>query len=132
MKWVYPQFLFALAVLIIPLLIHLFHFKRYKTVYFSSLSFLKSIEQEQRSVRKLKRWLIFAARAFAFTFFVFAFAQPYFSVDDQKEQFPLLRFTWIIPFRCRKLDLKVNCYHKVEKSLGLSLKNLPETRASFS
>lgn len=88
MKWVYPQFLFALAVLIIPLLIHLFHFKRYKTVYFSSLSFLKSIEQEQRSVRKLKRWLIFAARAFAFTFFVFAFAQPYFSGDDQKEQSP--------------------------------------------
>lgn len=77
MKWVYPEFLFALAVLIIPLLIHLFHFKRYKTVFFSSLTFLKSIEQEQRSVRKLKQWIIFACRALAFAFLVFAFAQPY-------------------------------------------------------
>lgn len=85
MKWVYPQFLFALAVLLIPLLIHLFHFKRYKTVYFSSLSFLKSIEQEQRSVRKLKRWLIFACRALAFAFLVFAFAQPYFSDNKPKQ-----------------------------------------------
>ncbi len=77
MKWVYPEFLFALAVILIPLLIHLFHFKRYKTVYFSSLTFLKSVEQEQRSVRKLKQWIIFACRALAFTFLVFAFAQPF-------------------------------------------------------
>lgn len=77
MKWVHPEFIFALAVILIPLLIHLFHFKRYKTVLFSSLTFLKSIEQEQKSVRKLKQWLIFAMRALAFTFIVFAFAQPY-------------------------------------------------------
>ncbi len=77
MKWTYPAFLFALAVIIIPLLIHLFHFKRYKTVYFSSLNFLKTVELEQKSIRKLKKWLIFALRALAFIFLVFAFAQPY-------------------------------------------------------
>lgn len=78
MQWVYPQFLFALAVLLIPLLIHLFHFRRYRTVFFSSLTFLKSVEQNRQSVRKLKYWIIFACRALAFTFLVFAFAQPYF------------------------------------------------------
>lgn len=77
MKWVYPEFLVALAVILIPLLIHLFHFKRYKTVYFSSLIFLKSIEQNQKNTRKLKYWLIFTMRALAFAFLVFAFAQPY-------------------------------------------------------
>ncbi len=82
MKWVYPEFLFALAVIAIPLLIHLFHFKRYKTIFFSSLTFLKSIEQEQRSIRKLKQWLIFACRALAFSFLVFAFAQPYIPLDS--------------------------------------------------
>jgi hypothetical protein len=82
MKWVYPGFLFALAVLLIPLLIHLFHFKRYKTVYFSSLTFLRSVEQNQKNTRKLKYWLIFAARALAFSFLVFAFAQPYFPSDE--------------------------------------------------
>lgn len=77
MKWVYPEFLFALAVILIPLLIHLFHFKRYKTVFFSSLTFLKSVEQNQKNTRKLKYWLIFTTRALAFSFLVFAFAQPY-------------------------------------------------------
>src|SRR6218665_3085960 len=84
MKWVYPEFLFALAVILIPLLIHLFHFKRYKTLYFSSLTFLKSVEQEQRSVRKLKQWIIFACRALAFTFLVFAFAQPFKPLTQSK------------------------------------------------
>jgi len=84
MKWVYPDFLFALAVILIPLLIHLFHFKRYKTVLFSSLTFLKSVEQNQKNTRKLKYWLIFTMRALAFSFLVIAFAQPYIPLKDDK------------------------------------------------
>jgi len=83
MKWVYPEFLFALAVVLIPLLIHLFHFKRYKTVMFSSLTFLKSVEQNQKNTRKLKYWLIFTARALAFIFLVLAFAQPYVPLKNE-------------------------------------------------
>jgi len=83
MKWVNPEFLFALAVVLIPLLIHLFHFKRYKTVLFSSLTFLKSVEQNQKNTRKLKYWLIFTARALAFIFLVFAFAQPYIPLKNE-------------------------------------------------
>jgi len=82
MKWVFPEFLFALAVILIPLLIHLFHFKRYKTVFFSSLTFLKSVEQNQKNTRKLKYWLIFTMRALAFAFLVFAFAQPFVPLKD--------------------------------------------------
>ncbi len=77
MKWVYPEFLYALLVVLIPLFIHLFHFRKYKTVFFSSLIFIKSIEKEQSNVRKLKQWLIFASRALAFICIVLAFAQPY-------------------------------------------------------
>ncbi len=83
MKWVYPEFLFALAVILIPLLIHLFHFKRYKTVFFSSLTFLKSVEQNQKNTRKLKYWLLFTMRALAFAFLVFAFAQPYIPLKNE-------------------------------------------------
>lgn len=86
MKWVYPEFLFALAVILIPLLIHLFHFKRYKTVFFSSLTFLKSVEQNQKNTRKLKYWLIFTARALAFSFLVFAFAQPFISLKEESNK----------------------------------------------
>jgi Aerotolerance regulator N-terminal len=86
MKWVYPEFLFALAVILIPLLIHLFHFKRYKTVFFSSLTFLKSVEQNQKNTRKLKYWLIFTARALTFSFLVFAFAQPFIPLKEESNK----------------------------------------------
>ena len=43
MKFLYPEFLWALTVLAIPILIHLFNFKRYKTLYFSSLNFIKHV-----------------------------------------------------------------------------------------
>lgn len=84
MKWVHPNLLFALAVLLIPLLIHLFHFRKYKTVYFSSLTFIKNIEQEQKNPRKLRHFIILLLRMLAFSFLVIAFAQPY--IPDAQEE----------------------------------------------
>jgi hypothetical protein len=78
MKWVYPEFLFALLVLVVPILIHLFHFRKYKTLYFSSIAFVKSVEQQQKNPRKIKHLLVLIARALAFICLVIAFAQPYF------------------------------------------------------
>jgi hypothetical protein len=82
MKWVYPEFLFALLVLVIPILIHLFHFRKYKTIYFSSIAFVKSVEQQQKNPRKIRHLLILIARALAFTCLVIAFAQPYFPKSE--------------------------------------------------
>ncbi|HZY40254.1 MAG TPA: BatA domain-containing protein, partial [Mucilaginibacter sp.] len=39
MHFLYPAFLFALFTLAIPLLIHLFNFRRYQKVYFSNVQF---------------------------------------------------------------------------------------------
>ena len=44
MSFQYPQFLWALSLVIIPILIHLFNLQRYKTLYFSDLTLLKSIQ----------------------------------------------------------------------------------------
>ncbi|MCC6723197.1 MAG: BatA domain-containing protein, partial [Saprospiraceae bacterium] len=35
MQFLYPGFLFALAALAIPIIIHLFYFRRFKKVYFT-------------------------------------------------------------------------------------------------
>ena len=86
MKWVYPEFLFALLVLVIPILIHLFHFRKYKTIYFSSIAFVKSVEQQQKNPRKIKHLLILISRALAFTCLVIAFAQPYFPHSDANKK----------------------------------------------
>jgi hypothetical protein len=77
MKFAYPEFLFAFLVLLIPIIIHLFNFRKYKTLYFSSLQFLKNVEEQTRSTQKLKHLLVLLARLFAFSCLVLAFAQPY-------------------------------------------------------
>ena len=77
MKFQHPEFLYFLLLLIIPIILHLFNFRKYKKIYFSSILFLKSIQEETRSVQKLKHILILTARALAFTSLIFAFAQPY-------------------------------------------------------
>ena len=77
MNFVYPAFLYAFAVLLIPIVIHLFNFKKYKTLYFSSIQFLKSVNEQTKSTQKLKHYLVLATRLLAFSALILAFAQPY-------------------------------------------------------
>src|ERR1700750_1697005 len=77
MHFLYPAFLFALLSLAIPVLIHLFNFRRYQKVYFSNVQFLKEIQEQQSSRRNLKERLILAARLLALFFLVLAFAKPF-------------------------------------------------------
>ena len=77
MQFVYPAFLFALFALVIPVIIHLFNFRRYHKVYFSNVQFLKEVQEQQASGRNLKERLILASRLLAITFLVLAFARPY-------------------------------------------------------
>jgi hypothetical protein len=79
MHFLYPAFLFALISLAIPILVHLFNFRRYQKVYFSNVQFLKEIQEQQSSRRNLKERLILAARLLALFFLVLAFARPYLS-----------------------------------------------------
>jgi hypothetical protein len=79
MHFLYPAFLFALLSLAIPVLVHLFNFRRYQKVYFSNVQFLKEIQEQQSSRRNIKERLILAARLLALFFLVLAFARPYIS-----------------------------------------------------
>ncbi len=81
MKFVHPEFLWALSAIAIPIIIHLFNFRKYKTLYFSSLTFIKKVDQQTRSTKKLKHLLVLFLRILAITAAVLAFAQPYFPVD---------------------------------------------------
>ncbi|MCC7332090.1 MAG: BatA domain-containing protein [Flavobacteriales bacterium] len=77
MKFVYPEFLFALFAVAIPIIIHLFNFRKYKKIYFSNVSFLHEVKKESQSKSKLKHLLILCSRILAVAFMVFAFAQPF-------------------------------------------------------
>ncbi|TNF45447.1 MAG: hypothetical protein EP310_01570, partial [Bacteroidetes bacterium] len=87
MKFLFPTFLFALFAIAIPIIIHLFSFRQYKTVYFSNVSFLKDIKKESKNKSRLKQLLILIARILTIIFLVFAFAQPYIpTTTDSKKQ----------------------------------------------
>lgn len=76
MTFVHPWLLWGLFLTAIPILIHLFNFRRYKTVYFTNVQFLKEVTEETAVRSKIKHWLVLAARLLAVIFLVLAFAQP--------------------------------------------------------
>ncbi|MDA9262261.1 BatA domain-containing protein [bacterium] len=82
MNFLYPQFLWALLAIAIPIIIHLFNFKRFKKVYFSDLKLLKEVEMETSKKSNLKHLLILLSRILAIAAIVFAFAQPYFTKNN--------------------------------------------------
>ena len=81
MSFLYPSFLFALTALSIPIIVHLFNFRRYKLVYFTNVKLLKDVQQESKSKSTLKRLLILTSRLLAVACLVMAFAQPYIPGD---------------------------------------------------
>jgi hypothetical protein len=85
MSFLYPAFLWSLAVLGIPIIIHLFNFRRYKKIQFTNVRFLQELKEETQSKQKLKHLLILLARCLALAALVFAFAQPYFRKEQQAE-----------------------------------------------
>lgn len=76
MHFLYPVFLSALLVLLIPIAIHLFHFRRYKTVQFSNVKFLRQVESERRNQNRLRHLLVLCSRCLALICLVLAFAIP--------------------------------------------------------
>jgi hypothetical protein len=83
MHFLYPAFLFALLSLAIPVLVHLFNFRKYQKVHFSNVQFLKQIQEQQSSRRNLKERLILAARLLALFFLVLAFTKPYICKNNE-------------------------------------------------
>ncbi len=77
MQFLYPSFLWALLALAIPIIIHLFYFRRFKKVFFTNVRFLKEIKDETSNRNKLKNLLILLSRCLALSALVFAFAQPF-------------------------------------------------------
>lgn len=87
MNFVYPNILYLLLLLIIPIIIHLFNFRRYKKLYFSSLQFIKKVEKETNATKNLRHYIILACRMLAFAALILAFAQPYIPTSNQVKSY---------------------------------------------
>ena len=77
MRFLYPNMLWGLLALLIPIAVHLFNFRRHKLVYFSNIAVLRSIQQENAKTRKLKYLVTLLLRCLFIAALVLAFAFPY-------------------------------------------------------
>ncbi len=77
-----PLFLIGLVAVAIPVVVHLFNFRRYKKVYFSNVERLEQLQSETRKQSTLRQILIMAARILAIVFLVLAFARPVIKKGD--------------------------------------------------
>ncbi|PCH52162.1 MAG: hypothetical protein COC22_04495 [Flavobacteriaceae bacterium] len=87
MQFKHPEILYALLLLIIPILVHLFQLQRFVKVPFTNVKILKTIEKQTRKSARLKKWLILITRLLIFIFLIIAFAQPYFSEYSTNQNF---------------------------------------------
>ena len=65
-----PQILYALLALAIPIIIHLFNFRKHEKVYFSSIRFLEEIKTQNKKKRNIKNLLILISRILALLFLI--------------------------------------------------------------
>ncbi len=75
-----------MATLAIPIILHLFHFRRFKKVYFTNVRFLKEVKEDTSARSKLRNLLVLLMRLLAIAFLVLAFAQPFISRDTEVTQ----------------------------------------------
>ena len=82
MQFKHPELLYALLLLLIPIIVHLFQLRRFQKVDFTNVAFLKSVTIQTRKSSQLKKWLILSTRLLLLAAIILAFAQPYFSKGD--------------------------------------------------
>lgn len=85
-----PLVLWALALTLVPIIIHLFRFRRHKTVFFSDISLLKEVQTASQAKNQLRHWLLLAARVLFVTLLVLAFAEPIIPSESKSESSDLI------------------------------------------
>lgn len=68
--------LWGLTALSVPIIVHLFNFRKHKVIYFPFTSFLSEVKTESQKKSKIRHWIILLLRLLAITAIVMAFAQP--------------------------------------------------------
>ena len=77
MQFKHPELLYALFLLLIPVIVHLFQLRRFKKEAFTNVAFLKYIAIQTRKSSQLKKWLTLLTRLLALAAIILAFAQPF-------------------------------------------------------
>lgn len=123
-----PEILYFLFLLIVPILVHLFQLRRFKTSFFTNVRFLKELAVQTRKSSKIKKRLLLATRLLLLTCVILAFAQPFFEAKGSKnatnEMYIVLDNSFSMQAKGKKGEL-------LKRAVQELLENTPET-AQFS
>jgi hypothetical protein len=84
MEFVNPFVLFGLVAVAIPIIIHLFNFRKFQKVFFTNVRFIEELKQQTQKQAQIKHLLILLMRILAIICLVLAFSQPYIPVSKNE------------------------------------------------
>jgi len=123
MHFKYPEILYSLFLLIIPIIVHLFQLRKFQKEYFTNVKFLKELDIKTRKSFQLKKWLLLCTRLLLLAFIILAFAQPFFKAKDvqgkHNELFVVLDNSYSMQAKGKQGEL-------LKRSIQELLENIPE------
>ncbi|WP_338359178.1 BatA domain-containing protein [Yeosuana marina] len=123
MQFKHPELLYALFFLLIPIIVHLFQFRKFQKEAFTNVSFLKEVTIQTRKSSQLKKWLTLLTRLLILAFLIIAFAQPFFS---KKKTFNTTTETVIYLDNSFSMQAKGNQGDLLKRALQDIITNIPE------
>ncbi len=79
-----PQAFWLLLLLIVPVIIHLFQFRKYKKLLFSNVAFLKQVDDSKKQKRTLKHLLILLSRLLFLFFIILCLTDPFLPANQSR------------------------------------------------
>lgn len=125
MQFRHPEILYFLFLLVIPILVHLFQLRRFRTQYFTNVKFLKELSIQTRKSSRIKKWLLLATRLLLLACVIIAFAQPFFKAKDSKS---ITNELYIILDNSFSMQAKGQKGELLRRAVEDLLQHTPETR----
>ncbi len=124
MQFKYPEILYFLFLLVVPIAVHLFQLRRFKKEYFTNVRFLKTLNIQSRKSSKIKKWLLLTTRMLFLTALILAFSQPFPLSENksktQKELYILLDNSYSMQAKGKKGEL-------LRRAIQELLESIPES-----
>lgn len=128
MSFKHPEILYFLFFLGVPILVHLFQFRRFKTEYFTNVKFLQQLNIESRKSSKIKKRLLLVTRLLLLFFLILAFAQPFWDTEKKDK---IARELYVILDNSFSMQAKGSRGELLQRAVQDLLESIPD-KVSFS
>ena len=123
MQFKYPELLYALFLLLIPIIVHLFQLRKFKKEAFTNVAFLKEATIQTRKSSQIKKWVILCTRLLLLAAIVLAFAQPF---TTNSTSYNLKNETVIYLDNSFSMQAKGNQGELLKRAIQDVISNVPE------